>query len=416
MKFWGDHEDAPPIFNVDGVTYLHVKEGGVVFVATSKENVMSSLVLELLKRLAGMIKDFLGYLNEDSVRKNPMLVYEVLDECIDYGIPQNTSSEVTKQYILNEPVTTVIDQRRSADPKRGPVQIQKSVLQIDRTDRRHNDEIFVDVIESVVARFNAQNTTISMVVAGDVRVRSYLGGNPPIKVGINKELIIQKQQGRGDMGYGGVAEGVVILDDATFHQSVNPDEFERNRVLEMTPPDGEFTLMSYRTTHVSHPPFWVYTILEDQSTDVTRKAFLHVKVVCGIPMERHASNVDVQIPLPRSVQRVFCTLQRNQGTGKGVQQRWSWKEKDSLLVWNLGKMQGAQEVVLKASITYNKQTKMFASEVGPVNLCFSIPQYSLTGLSVKYLTIMKSEKNYTPQRWVRYICNSSSYQTRAGSR
>lgn len=68
--------------NVDGVNYLHVKHSGLLFVATTRVNPSPALVLELLQRIARVTKDYLGVLNEDSLRKNFVLVYELLDEMI----------------------------------------------------------------------------------------------------------------------------------------------------------------------------------------------------------------------------------------------------------------------------------------------------------------------------------------------
>jgi AP-4 complex subunit mu-1 len=45
-------------------------------------NLSPALVLELLQRIARVTKDYLGVLNEDSLRKNFVLVYELLDEMI----------------------------------------------------------------------------------------------------------------------------------------------------------------------------------------------------------------------------------------------------------------------------------------------------------------------------------------------
>ncbi|KAJ7558455.1 hypothetical protein O6H91_04G040100 [Diphasiastrum complanatum] len=84
VKFWQgeEGEEAPPVFNVDGVNYLHVKVAGLLFVATTRVNVSPALVLELLQRISRVTKDYLGILNEDSLRKNFVLVYELLDEMI----------------------------------------------------------------------------------------------------------------------------------------------------------------------------------------------------------------------------------------------------------------------------------------------------------------------------------------------
>ena len=37
------------------------------------------------------------------MRKNFVLLYELLDEVIDYGYPQNSSSEALKEFVLNDP-------------------------------------------------------------------------------------------------------------------------------------------------------------------------------------------------------------------------------------------------------------------------------------------------------------------------
>lgn len=38
------------------------------------------------------------------------------------------------------------------------------------------------------------------------------------------------------------------------------------------------------------------------------------------------------------------------------------------------------------------------AEVGPVNLRFTVPMYSASRLSLKYLQILKKDKNYNPYR------------------
>ena len=104
----------------------------MLLVATTRDNVSPSLVLELLKRIAGIIKvrptliqlskqlparctvnscsvqDYCGLVSEEAVRKNFLLIYELLDEVIDYGYPQNSSSEALREFVLNEP--TVLKQ------------------------------------------------------------------------------------------------------------------------------------------------------------------------------------------------------------------------------------------------------------------------------------------------------------------
>ncbi|RRT77686.1 hypothetical protein B296_00026601 [Ensete ventricosum] len=169
VKFWkeDEEEEAPPVFvgicickasNVDGVNYIHVKVAGLFFVATTRVNISPSLVLELLQRIARVIKDYLGVLNEDSLRKNFVLVYELLDEVIDFGYPQTTSTEVLKSYIFNEPIE--VDVARL--PPLGPA------------------SMFMGYI-------------LTSEIDGTIQMKSYLTGNPEIRLALNEDLSI----GRG---------------------------------------------------------------------------------------------------------------------------------------------------------------------------------------------------------------------------
>jgi AP-4 complex subunit mu-1 len=106
-----DHS-APAAFNDQGVNYLHVKANGVYVVATTRANCSPSFVLELLHRIAKVIKDYCGTLSEDAVRKNAILTYELLDEMVDYGIPQSTSTAALEKHIFNDPV--VVSESTSA--------------------------------------------------------------------------------------------------------------------------------------------------------------------------------------------------------------------------------------------------------------------------------------------------------------
>jgi hypothetical protein len=49
------------------------------------------------------LQDYCGSISEEAIRKNFPLIYELLDEVVDYGLPQNTSTEALKTFVLNEP-------------------------------------------------------------------------------------------------------------------------------------------------------------------------------------------------------------------------------------------------------------------------------------------------------------------------
>ena len=66
-----------PVFNVDGVNYICVRKNGLFFLCTTVYNVSPAFVIELLTQLTKVCKDYIGVLNEESLRKNFTLIYEL---------------------------------------------------------------------------------------------------------------------------------------------------------------------------------------------------------------------------------------------------------------------------------------------------------------------------------------------------
>ncbi len=110
-KFWDgkDHQappygDCPPFFIEKGINFCHIKRGNLLFVCTSLHNVSPSTTCEVLVRVVKIVKDFLGVVSEEAIRKNFVLVYELLDEMLDVGVAQELTTERLRPYIFNEVV------------------------------------------------------------------------------------------------------------------------------------------------------------------------------------------------------------------------------------------------------------------------------------------------------------------------
>ncbi|KAF5740792.1 AP-4 complex subunit mu isoform X1 [Tripterygium wilfordii] len=414
VKFWKDgEEDAPPVFNVDGVNYFHVKVAGLLFVATTRVNVSPSLVLELLQRIARVIKDYLGILNEDSFRKNFVLVYELLDEVIDFGYVQTTSTEVLKSYVFNEPI--VIDAARL--PSLGPAGIfmqgskrmpgtavTKSVIANEPRGRKR-EEIFVDVIEKISVTFSSSGYILTSEIDGTIQMKSYLTGNPEIRVALNDDLSIGRN-GSSIYGYGGSSgSGAVILDDCNFHESVHLDSFDIDRTLSLVPPDGEFPVMNYRMTQEFKPPFRINALVEEAGS---LKAEVILKVHADFSSSVTANTILVQMPLPVYTTRVSFDLEPG-----AVGNTTDFKESSKKLEWGLKKIVGGTEHTLRAKLTFSQEMHgNITKEVGPVSMTFTIPMYNASRLQVKYLHIAKKSKTDNPYRWVRYVTQANSYVAR----
>ena len=92
----------------------------------------------------------------------------------------------------------------------------------------------------------------------------------------------------------------VDLEDIKFHQCVRLTEFDDNRQIVFTPPDGEFELMSYRLSQLElTPPFWVDCQVEHHGT--SRVEFM-VKIRSQFKQKVQAQSVEVAVPCPPDCQ------------------------------------------------------------------------------------------------------------------
>ena len=97
----------------------------------------------------------------------------------------------------------------------------------------------------------------------------------------------------------------VDLEDIKFHQCVRLTEFDENRQIVFTPPDGEFELMSYRLSQLElTPPFWVDCQVEHHGK--SRVEFL-VKIRSQFKQKVQAQSVEVLVPCPPDCQNPVTT-------------------------------------------------------------------------------------------------------------
>jgi AP-4 complex subunit mu-1 len=377
-----------------------------------------------------IVRDYVGHVSEDSVRRNFLLIYELLDEVLDYGFPQNSSTERLKQFIAMEPVV-VRPRGRSATPASAPSEVVKSVLDTARTGAK--EEIFVDVVEKLTAIFDTGGHLRSSSIVGAIKVKSYLGGNPPIRLGLPENLILgQRDTGRnGGDAYGSSSSGSnssIILDTYSLHEGVDPTVFNRDRILELVPPEGHFDLLTYRCSSSYRPPFRVYPLLEDDAHSPD-KMTLFIRIRAEYEATKTASGVEVTVPLPPSVQRVHCETDAAPGEGNSLLgnalplamkgmfgQQAEWDAREHRLIWSLKNLKGGKEHVLRVRLTIDSgSVEMAKQEYGPVMVQFVLPgKPSISGMDVNYLKILKDEKGYNPARWFRVVALANSYQIRTG--
>jgi len=271
-------------------------------------------------------------------------------------------------------------------------------------DSRKNkkNEIFVDILERITVLMSANGFTVNSAIDGSIQMKSYLAGNPELKLALNEDVQIKNQQLGGNGGY-----GAVVLDDCNFHECVDLSEFSDTRTLSLYPPDGEFAVMNYRVTGDFRAPFRIFPFIEKQSA---HKVEITIKLRADVPEQNYGGNVQVSCALPKGT--ASCSTELQQGvTGQSAE----YLAQDHKLTWTIKKLQGGSETTLKARVTFSSpisNEQSLKKEIGPVSLNFEIPMYNVSNLQVRYLRIAEQGKSYNPCRWVRYVTQSSSYVCR----
>lgn len=410
--------------------------------------------------MAKVFKDYCGILTEEAIRKNFILIYELLDEMIDGGYPQTTSTENLKSFVHNEAIPTVpststlgslvntsnssfMSSIRTKSSSSTNVPINSTLSNASSKLFSNKNEIYVDIIEKLTVVFNSSGQIINNNIDGSIIMKSFLSGNPELRLALNDDLIIGKNNYNGSASASSYSSassgpiGPVVLDDCIFHECVHLDEFESSRTLHFLPPEGEFSVLNYRITREFKPPIYIRTSIEELNE---YKLEISVYLRIDIPEGQAASNVIIKMPVPRSTSNAtvefynpqlyhssnsvssssYSSVSSAATSGVNLQapiqipgSNTEYMINEKNVLWTLKKVQGNSDYYLKARISLeNPITSLIKREIGPVSLNFEVPMYNVSGLQVRYLRISETHKAYNPCRWVRYIVQSASYVCR----
>ncbi|GJN71146.1 hypothetical protein PLIIFM63780_006526 [Purpureocillium lilacinum] len=390
-----------PILTLGSTTFSHVKHENIYLVAITKSNANAALVFEFLYRLIQLGKGYFGKFDEEAVKNNFVLVYELLDEIIDFGYPQNTETDTLKMYITTEGVKS---ETRPEDTSKITMQATGALSWRKADVRYRKNEAFVDVIEDVNLLMSATGAVLRADVTGQIVMRAYLSGTPECKFGLNDRLLLdndglQSYPSGNKMGTKATkaAAGSVTLEDCQFHQCVKLGKFDTDRIISFVPPDGEFELMRYRSTENVNLPFKVHAIVNEVGRT---KVEYSIGVKANFGPKLFATNVVVKIPTPLNTAKIIerCT----QGKAK-------YEPSDNTIVWKIGRFTGQSEYVLSAEAILTHMTNQRAWSRPPLSMNFSLLMFTSSGLLVRYLKVFE-KSNYSSVKWVRYMTRAGSYE------
>lgn len=379
-----------PIITLGSTSFFHVRTNNLYVVAVTKTNANAAMVFEFCYRFISISKSYFGKVDEESVKNNFVLIYELIDEIIDFGYPQNSEIDTLKTFIMTE---SIVSSATAAEESSKVTAQATGATSWRRTDVKYKkNEAFVDVVETVNLSMSAKGTVLRADVDGHILMRAYLSGTPECKFGLNDKLVIDKsEKGIGD---------AVELDDCRFHQCVRLNEFDSTRTISFIPPDGEFELMSYRSTSNVKLPIKVIATVNEIGT--TAVSYI-VTIKTSFDSKLSASNLVVRIPTPLNTTNVEC---------KSPNGKAKYVPAENVVVWKIQRMQGGAEVTLSAHATLTSITTKQVWARPPIDVDFQVLMFTASGLIVRFLKVFE-KSSYQSVKWVRYLTKASgSYQIR----
>jgi AP-2 complex subunit mu-1 len=391
-----------PILTLGSTTFSHIKSENIYIVGVSKGNVNSALVFEFLYKLVQLGKSYFGRFDEESVKSNFVMVYELLDEILDFGYPQNTETESLKMYITTEGVKS---ERALEDTSKITMQATGALSWRRDNIKYRKNEAFVDVIEDVNLLVSATGTVLRADVNGAIEMRAYLSGTPECKFGLNDALMLGTHGSTLDDGVSGgdgsrkAAAGSVTLEDVSLHQCVKLSSFTTDRTISFVPPDGSFQLMNYRCSENVNLPFKVHAIVNEIGRT---KVEYSIAIRSNYGSKLFATNVSIRIPTPLNT--ASTTHRTSQGKAKYV-------PSENVIEWKIARFTGQSEFVLSAEAELSAMTTFKAWSRPPLSMQFSLLMFTCSGLLVRYLKVFE-KSNYSSVKWVRYMTRAGSYEIR----
>nr|XP_055200751.1 AP-1 complex subunit mu-2 isoform X1 [Nyctereutes procyonoides] len=411
-----------PLLSHGRVHFLWIKHSNLYLVATTLKNANASLVYSFLYKTVEVFSEYFKELEEESIRDNFVIVYELLDELMDFGFPQTTDSKILQEYITQQGNKLVTGKSRVPPTVTNAVSWRSEGLKYKK------NEVFIDVIESVNLlvsphsfrglggrrggpmmlldtppppppppppyvhfQVNANGSVLLSEIVGTIKLKVFLSGMPELRLGLNDRVLFELT--------GRSKNKSVELEDVKFHQCVRLSRFDNDRTISFIPPDGDFELMSYRLSTQVKPLIWIESVIEKFSHS---RVEIMVKAKGQFKKQSVANGVEISVPVPSDADSP--RFKTSVGSAKYVPEK-------NVVIWSIKSFPGGKEYLMRAHFGLPSVEKEEVEGRPPIGVKFEIPYFTVSGIQVRYMKIIE-KSGYQALPWVRYITQSGDYQLR----
>jgi AP-2 complex subunit mu-1 len=393
--------DRCPVNFVNHICFIHLKLTDLYVVMVTNSNTNCLVCLQYGVRLLQYIQSYFENLDEKAVKNNYVTLQSVIDESMDFGYPILTDMEAMPAFITNDGVVADVlkntkESERIADRLTGvtPWRVEGCIYQ--------NNEVFVDVFENVNLLLAQSGEVLQCNVTGRVVMSNFLSGMPECELHWNAKVMNRSQA--EPAATDNIGEELVPLSDISFHNCVRLNaKGEEERCLTFVPPDGKFTLMTYRSSVNVQPPI---KAISATARELSRtRTELEFTLKSDAPPGQTITEIAVTVPCPENTAAATIKVPSGKATYDAVSHG---------IVWKLTQMRSGEEIPFFAEVRQIAPTE--ATETlwskPPITIAFQCVSLSLTGLRINELKVNEPVLMYKPNKWIRYTVMAGDYQCR----
>uniref|UniRef100_A0A131YDR2 AP-4 complex subunit mu-1 n=1 Tax=Rhipicephalus appendiculatus TaxID=34631 RepID=A0A131YDR2_RHIAP len=407
-------QSVGPEQKLEDVSIYHICRDNVYYLLCSKrspEDTLASEVtaIEFLNELYMLIKNFCGTTSEESLRKNALLIEEILSEIVNRGHIYTTDLSSLRPCIYSEPADTPVLKKTVLTSTLLALDT-KSVVpnttalrpvfgsRLDQNQNQQKAEIFVDVVEKVYASISKEGSVKNFLLCGSVNLKSCLESKASITLGFNEDLVLASGASESES-----YSTDVVLSNYILHDTVRSEKFAVDRTLTVLAPQGEVPVLRYCTTRPNNGyPFTIVTAVED--VPCSRDLVLTVKLRCEGNVGSEAVGTTLEIPLPCNTSGVMKRFNE-------LEQSAEFQYESKKIIWRIKCLKAKSEAVAKFRLANANEGGFGKLELGPISMKFELSNQSTSGLKIRFLKA-DQHSGGNIQRWIRYVTTSDCWVQR----
>ena len=378
LRKYVDSDNIPPVLESNEYALIVVRESNLSFIAVVKSENPPLLIVDFINKIINLLKTYIGAVNEVKIRGNFSLVYQLLDEAADFGIPVITEPSIMSSIIK---LPTVMNKVSALVNKVAKLEAEDTWLPGSTNNsvswRRPNlnymrNEIHFYMVEYLNATITPKGKIADSSSFGVLRVDSRLSQMPEVAVPLM---------------------GADNVESIRLHQCVDRARFHSSKTLQFVPLDGVFDLMTYSIKRVRDVKldFYCRPSLTWVKGESGVWGTLDVSVGCR-PQGRGKVEGNPVMVMDLSIEIVLPpnTSGANITTSAG---KMFFDQEEKRIVWVLGNLRKEDIPTMKGPV-YLKPGSMVPKSSIAAKVGFMQPEGNLSGLGLGKANVHRTKGDY----------------------